>query len=147
DSTQDIASAVEEVAKEQRLDHQRLKHAAVENGRAHDQLMAPLDISKSVRDVARKQEWYHEFAKRDRIIEWYSPLNFFPRQADIFNSRQPGTGEWLLEHDLFNEWKLGTNNPSDMWCKPKTIWCRGMPGAGKTVLVCVHTYLIFSRLR
>ncbi|KAJ7080066.1 hypothetical protein C8R44DRAFT_527863, partial [Mycena epipterygia] len=76
-------------------------------------------------------------AKRDRIIEWYSPLNFFPRQADIFNSRQPGTGEWLLEHDLFNEWKLGTNNPSDMWCKPKTIWCRGMPGAGKTVLVSI----------
>ncbi|KAJ7094767.1 hypothetical protein C8R44DRAFT_645244, partial [Mycena epipterygia] len=45
-------------------------------------------------------------ADRDRIIEWYSPLNSFLRQADIFNSRQPGTGQWLLEHDLFKKWKL-----------------------------------------
>ncbi|KAJ7076812.1 hypothetical protein C8R44DRAFT_585481, partial [Mycena epipterygia] len=59
-------------------------------------------------------------AERDRIIEWYSPLNFFLRQADIFNSRQPGTGKWLLEDDIFKKWK---------------IWCYGMPGAGKTVLV------------
>ncbi|KAJ7080059.1 hypothetical protein C8R44DRAFT_534042, partial [Mycena epipterygia] len=66
--------------------------------------------------------------ERDRIIEWYSPLNFFPRQADIFNSRQPGTGRWLLEHDVFKKWKSGTNN---------RIWCRGMPGAGKTVLVSI----------
>ncbi|KAJ7094769.1 hypothetical protein C8R44DRAFT_539600, partial [Mycena epipterygia] len=64
--------------------------------------------------------------ERDRIIEWYSPLNFFLRQADIFNSREPGTGEWLLEHDLFKRWKSGTIS---------RIWCRGMPGAGKTVLV------------
>ncbi|KAJ7080062.1 hypothetical protein C8R44DRAFT_908945, partial [Mycena epipterygia] len=67
-------------------------------------------------------------AERDRIIEWYSPLNFFLRQADIFNSRQPGTGQWLLEHDLFKNWKWGTNN---------RIWLRGMPGAGKTVLVSI----------
>ncbi|KAJ7088352.1 hypothetical protein C8R44DRAFT_751918 [Mycena epipterygia] len=124
----DIASAIEEVAEEQRLSHQSV------------------DISESVRDVARKQEWYHECtrlpthhqfanansyltaAERDQIIEWYSPLNFFLRQADIFNSRQPGTGQWLLEHDLFKEWKSGTDN---------VIWCRGMPGAGKTVLVSI----------
>ncbi|KAJ7088325.1 hypothetical protein C8R44DRAFT_531415, partial [Mycena epipterygia] len=62
------------------------------------------------------------------IIEWYSPLNFFMRQADIFNSRQPGTGQWLLEHDLFKKWKSGANG---------RIWCRGMPGAGKTVLVSI----------
>ncbi|KAJ7080057.1 hypothetical protein C8R44DRAFT_653885, partial [Mycena epipterygia] len=108
--------------------------------------MTAVDISESVRDVAQKQEWYHECtrlpthhqftnansyltaAERDRIIEWYSPLNFFLRQADIFNSRQPGTGQWLFEHDLFKEWKSGTDN---------VIWCRGMPGAGKTVLVSI----------
>ncbi|KAJ7080063.1 hypothetical protein C8R44DRAFT_908954, partial [Mycena epipterygia] len=76
-------------------------------------------------------------AERDRIIEWYSPLNFFPRQADIFNSRQPGTGEWLLEHDLFKQWKSGTNNLSKMFKSEDRLWCRGMPGAGKTVLVSI----------
>ncbi|KAJ7094770.1 hypothetical protein C8R44DRAFT_951374, partial [Mycena epipterygia] len=66
--------------------------------------------------------------ERDQIIEWYSPLNFFLRQADIFNNRQPGTGQWLLEHDLFKKWESGTTN---------RIWCCGMPGAGKTVLVSI----------
>ncbi|KAJ7088304.1 hypothetical protein C8R44DRAFT_649574, partial [Mycena epipterygia] len=55
--------------------------------------------------------------ERDQIIEWYSPLNFFMRQADIFNSHQPGKGQWLLAHDLFKKWKSGTNG---------RIWCRGM---------------------
>ncbi|KAJ7080036.1 hypothetical protein C8R44DRAFT_895528 [Mycena epipterygia] len=129
----DIASAVEEAAGEQRLDHQyiirSLKHSARENEQAHSH------ISESVRDVARKQEWYHESAERDRIIEWYSPLNFFLRQADIFNSREPGTGQWLLEHDLFKKWKSPTNKLR--WWEWRSLWCRGMPGAGKTVFVSI----------
>ncbi|KAJ7087061.1 ankyrin repeat-containing domain protein [Mycena epipterygia] len=133
-----------DIAGEQRLDHEymirTLKQSAQENEQAHDHMISALTeateehriehsyISKSVRDVARKQDSYHESAERDRIIEWYSPLNFFLRQADIFNSRQPGTGQWLLEHDAFKKWKSGSGN---------MIWCRGMPGAGKTVLVSI----------
>ncbi|KAJ7080046.1 hypothetical protein C8R44DRAFT_576707, partial [Mycena epipterygia] len=75
-------------------------------------------------------------AERDRIIEWYSPLNYFPRQADIFNSRQPGTGQWFLEHHRFKQWKSGTDNK---------IWLHGMPGAGKTVLV--DSSIIVDNLR
>ncbi|KAJ7869388.1 hypothetical protein B0H13DRAFT_2253758 [Mycena leptocephala] len=66
--------------------------------------------------------------KRDEIIRWFSPLNFFPRQADIFNARQPGTGGWLLQDALFKKWKSGST---------ETVWCRGMPGAGKTVLCAI----------
>ncbi|KAF7343884.1 putative Ankyrin repeat domain-containing protein 50 [Mycena venus] len=69
-------------------------------------------------------------AERDRIIEWYSPLNFFLRQADVFSAWQPGTGIWLLEHDLYKDWKSGRGG---------TLWCRGMPGAGKTVLTSLIT--------
>ncbi|KAJ6521467.1 hypothetical protein DFH09DRAFT_939032 [Mycena vulgaris] len=67
-------------------------------------------------------------AKRDNIIEWFSPLNFFLRQADIFSARQPGTGEWLLQDELFKTWRSGEG---------KALWCRGMPGAGKTVLASI----------
>ncbi|KAJ7487831.1 hypothetical protein FB451DRAFT_1528549, partial [Mycena latifolia] len=63
--------------------------------------------------------------KHDELIEWFSPLNSFPRQAEIFSSRQSGTGEWLLEDDRFKAWKSSLGG---------TLWCRGMPGAGKTVL-------------
>ncbi|KAJ6595809.1 ankyrin repeat domain-containing protein, partial [Mycena vulgaris] len=60
-----------------------------------------------------------------KILEWMSPLNSFQRQADIFSNWQPGTGGWLLADAKFKEWKsvLG-----------QVLWCRGMPGAGKTVL-------------
>jgi hypothetical protein len=55
--------------------------------------------------------------QRDKILDWYSPLNFFLRQADIFNTWQPGTGGWLLAEALFKEWKSGGR---------KILWCRGI---------------------
>ncbi|KAJ7926779.1 hypothetical protein B0H13DRAFT_2313276 [Mycena leptocephala] len=64
-------------------------------------------------------------AKRDAIIEWLSPLNFFIRQQDISNARHPGTGEWLLDDLKFQDWKSNTGG---------VLWCSGIPGAGKTVL-------------
>ncbi|KAJ7252326.1 ankyrin repeat-containing domain protein [Mycena rebaudengoi] len=67
-------------------------------------------------------------AERNKIIEWASPLNFFPRQADILNTRQPGTGEWLLQDSMFKKWKEGGI---------QVLWCRGMPGVGKTVLASI----------
>ncbi|KAJ7877830.1 hypothetical protein B0H13DRAFT_2668241 [Mycena leptocephala] len=72
--------------------------------------------------------FHNDPQERDKIIEWASPLNFFPRQADIFSSRQPGTGEWLLQDSLFKRWKAG---------EIRTLWCRGIPGAGKTVLTSI----------
>ncbi|KAJ7659522.1 ankyrin repeat-containing domain protein, partial [Mycena rosella] len=76
-----------------------------------------------VKDVARQG-----FDEHDKLIEWLSPLNFFPRQAEILSSRQPGTGEWLLEDDHFKAWKSGLGG---------TLWCHGIPGAGKTVLASI----------
>ncbi|KAJ6563653.1 ankyrin repeat-containing domain protein [Mycena vulgaris] len=104
----DILSIIEDATEEQRINQNY--------------------IAKSVRDVARNQERHHDSAERDTIIEWLSPLNFFLRQADIFGTRQPGTGGWLLEDDLFKEWKWGVG---------KILWCPGMPGAGKTVLASI----------
>ncbi|KAJ7779548.1 hypothetical protein B0H14DRAFT_2961720, partial [Mycena olivaceomarginata] len=37
-----------------------------------------------------------QHGEREKIIQWFSPLNFFPQQDDIFATRQEGTGEWLL---------------------------------------------------
>ncbi|KAJ6485270.1 ankyrin repeat-containing domain protein [Mycena vulgaris] len=62
---------------------------------------------------------------RDIIINWLSPINFFLRQADISQVRAKGTGEWLLNHPLFMQWESGSE---------RTLWCHGIPGAGKTVL-------------
>ncbi|KAJ7318937.1 hypothetical protein DFH08DRAFT_1086305 [Mycena albidolilacea] len=68
----------------------------------------------------------HPAAERTQIIEWLSPINFFLRHADISRARQAGTGGWLLADPLFKKWESGSG---------RTLWCRGIPGAGKTVLV------------
>ncbi|KAJ7776672.1 hypothetical protein B0H14DRAFT_2401560, partial [Mycena olivaceomarginata] len=62
---------------------------------------------------------------RKKIIDWLSPLNFFVRQDDIFSTRQEGTGEWLLQEKKFRQWESFIGG---------VLWCRGIPGVGKTVL-------------
>ncbi|KAJ7312219.1 hypothetical protein DFH08DRAFT_447865, partial [Mycena albidolilacea] len=62
---------------------------------------------------------------QDTIVSWLSPINFFPRQQEILQMQQPGTGGWLLKNPHFEEWKSGST---------RTLWCHGIPGAGKTVL-------------
>jgi hypothetical protein len=50
------------------------------------------------------------------IVRWLSPLNFWPKQTDVFDAREAGTGQWLLDDPVFREWANGNE---------KTIWCRG----------------------
>ncbi|KAJ6481670.1 hypothetical protein C8R45DRAFT_800144, partial [Mycena sanguinolenta] len=63
--------------------------------------------------------------EREKLIQWFSPLNFFPQQDDVFGTRQAGTGNWFLNTHEFTEWKSKTGS---------ILWCYGIPGAGKTVL-------------
>ncbi|KAJ7327501.1 hypothetical protein DFH08DRAFT_710342 [Mycena albidolilacea] len=67
-----------------------------------------------------------EAENRDIILNWLSPINFFLRQADISQEREKGTGGWLLADPVFQKWESRSGS---------TLWCRGIPGAGKTVLV------------
>ncbi|KAJ6551881.1 ankyrin repeat-containing domain protein [Mycena capillaripes] len=139
-STQGIASTFQEVTKNQQINHKytvRFVEALHRNQKKYRD-----DIISTVKDVAEEQRIGHsglskslatversqDAVDRDTVIEWYSPLNFFLRQADIFSIREPGTGEWLLENATFKGWRLGGG---------KTLWCRGMPGAGKTVLASI----------
>ncbi|KAJ7784808.1 hypothetical protein B0H14DRAFT_313565 [Mycena olivaceomarginata] len=72
-----------------------------------------------------EQQQQMNFTERTQIIDWLSPINFFLRQADISQSQQKGTGEWLLTDPRFQQWESGSGG---------TLWCHGIPGAGKTVL-------------
>ncbi|KAJ7187146.1 hypothetical protein C8R46DRAFT_981437, partial [Mycena filopes] len=83
------------------------------------------EILSSVGIAASGYRQHIDLAERKQIIDWFSPLNFFLQQADISGARQEGTGKWLLAEPQFREWEIGVS---------KTLWCRGIPGAGKTVL-------------
>ncbi|KAJ7721368.1 hypothetical protein B0H16DRAFT_375548 [Mycena metata] len=62
-----------------------------------------LDIKKTVDGVAHVQNR----AERERLIDWISPLNFFPRHSDIVRAYQKGTGTWFIENPGFKEWTTG----------------------------------------
>jgi hypothetical protein len=57
-----------------------------------------------------------------KIISWLSPLNFYATHQSFVERRQEGTGEWILNHALFDAWVKGRN---------KTLWC---PGIRKTLI-------------
>ncbi|KAF7291200.1 ANK-REP-REGION domain-containing protein [Mycena indigotica] len=64
--------------------------------------------------------------ERSKVINWISPINMFPRHQAIQNERQENTSDWLLQHPEFLGWKEHSG---------RILWCSGIPGMGKTVLV------------
>ena len=62
------------------------------------------------------------------MLDWLSPIDYTELQSDTFHKRQKGTGEWFLKSPPFIEWVEGKN---------KTLFCPGIPGAGKTMIASI----------
>ncbi|KAJ7117179.1 hypothetical protein C8R44DRAFT_926117 [Mycena epipterygia] len=117
-----ILEAMTAAAKQQEHAQNRVMisvNDAADQQRAHNRILT------SISDATYEQRQQITAEQRTKIIDWLSPINFFLRQADIASARQPGTGEWLLADSRFQQWESGSG---------RTLWCRGIPGAGKTVL-------------
>lgn len=52
---------------------------------------------------------YPVVKQRQNILDWFSPLNFFKTQQDIFSRREDGTGQWFIESPEFQAWLSGAN--------------------------------------
>ncbi|KAL0939594.1 uncharacterized protein CTRU02_206204 [Colletotrichum truncatum] len=61
----------------------------------------------------------------DDLHRWLSPPDPSTNAARARDLRHSGTGTWLLESDLFSEWKNETR---------QHLWLYGLAGCGKTVL-------------
>ncbi|KAL8759293.1 MAG: hypothetical protein Q9184_003678, partial [Pyrenodesmia sp. 2 TL-2023] len=66
--------------------------------------------------------------RRQRIISWLSPLNFWQKQDNVFSDAHPGTGQWFLKSNSFTRWLDGDT---------ENLWCYGAPGSGKTVIASI----------
>lgn len=75
--------------------------------------------------MAKKEE-------RDEMIGWLEKrtTDYDSMQIDINQRAEDGTGTWFLEHERFTSWECGTHG---------TLFCPGIPGAGKTVLTSIAT--------
>jgi hypothetical protein len=62
------------------------------------------------------------------ILNWLTPVDYGPQQSDYIRRRQAGTGQWLLNSTEYQAW-LKTSK--------QTLFCPGIPGAGKTILTSI----------
>jgi hypothetical protein len=63
-----------------------------------------------------------------KALDWLTLVDYGPQQTDYIKRREPGTGQWLLDSPEFQTW-LNT--------KDQTLFCPGIPGAGKTILTLI----------
>ncbi|KAI2611824.1 hypothetical protein GGR54DRAFT_340768 [Hypoxylon sp. NC1633] len=62
------------------------------------------------------------------ILRWLTPVDYSSQQNDFVRRRQAGTGRWLLSSKEYQKWL------SDI---KQTLFCPGIPGAGKTILASI----------
>ena len=82
-------------------------------------------VIESLDERVRNLQLEEDRTERQALLRWLTPLNFPAQQIVFFSKRQEGTGRWLLDSTEFKTW---------MSTPGKTLLCRGMPGAGKTIL-------------
>jgi len=81
-------------------------------------------VSKVVNELcSRQRDQGHQ-----AILDWLTPIDYASQQSDYLGRRQPGTGQWLLDSEEYQAW-LKTSK--------QTLFCPGIPGAGKTILTSI----------
>ncbi|KAF7318677.1 NACHT and ankyrin domain protein [Mycena chlorophos] len=81
----------------------------------------------NIGDIHNMAIYGHFFSdEKYKLFEFISPLNFLPRQREIYETHEKNTGAWFLNDPAFNRWQSGHKS---------ILWCSGDPGTGKTVLL------------
>ncbi|KAK6337487.1 hypothetical protein TWF730_002886 [Orbilia blumenaviensis] len=68
-----------------------------------------------------------ESDKDHKILNWLAPFDYSLQQSDYFKRRQPGTGQWLLDSEEYQDWIE----------QKAVLFCPGIPGAGKTLITSI----------
>ncbi|GKU08442.1 hypothetical protein FLAG1_09784 [Fusarium langsethiae] len=90
---------------------------------------------------AIRENTTHTRAKLDRkedveILDWLTPIDYGPQQSDYLSRRQAETGNCLLQSKEFLDWLAASK---------QTLFCPGMPGAGKTILTSIVVDFLYSK--
>ncbi|KAI0405473.1 hypothetical protein F4802DRAFT_597301 [Xylaria palmicola] len=99
--------------------------------RALSALKWPFDEMEMEKLIAAIQPDLREHSvhsEQQLILDWITPIDYVTQQSDLINRRQAGTGKWLLDSAEFQAW---TDNEN------QTLFCPGIPGAGKTILTSI----------
>lgn len=75
------------------------------------------DTSRSAHLLDRKQDL--------ELLDWLSAEHYGTRQSDTLKRWHRETGQWFLNSKEFQDW---------LHAKGRTLYCPGIPGAGKTIM-------------
>ncbi|KFY28869.1 hypothetical protein V493_02720 [Pseudogymnoascus sp. VKM F-4281 (FW-2241)] len=94
-------------------------------------------IKAGVDQLLERQDGEESRKEYNAVLDWITLVNYGPQHNDFINRRHAETGKWLLESLEFKEWTETGN----------TLFCPGMPGAGKTILTSVVVDELNTRFR
>lgn len=89
------------------------------------ELDSPSQLAFSVKDGVDQLNRHQDDQEHRAILDWLTPTDYTLQKSDFLARRQEGTGQWFLESNEFQRW-LNTSK--------QTLFCPGIPGAGKTVI-------------
>lgn len=75
--------------------------------------------------------------ERMEALNWISRVPIEDHHFTIANAAMKGSGQWLLQHPEFKEWRKSSG--------PSLFWLHGMVGAGKSTLVSIVIDYLSSR--
>ncbi len=82
------------------------------------------DVQQGVGKLLR----VHHDREHQTILDWLTNIDYAPQQSDYLKRREKGTGQWLLDSMQYQSWREKNN---------QTLFCPGIPGAGKTILTSI----------
>lgn len=94
--------------------------------------------SQLTQESVNKLVRYQEDHKHQAILDWITPIDYAPQQNDFIARRQVGTGQWLLDSAEYQSW---------VETRGQTLFCPGIPGAGKTIITSVAVDELTSRFQ
>jgi hypothetical protein len=80
----------------------------------------------------------HDSAKHRTLLEWTSATDYPAQQSDIIKRREQGTGQWFMDAPEVSQW---LNEPKT------TLFCPGIPGAGKTMIAAITIDYLLNTLQ
>lgn len=90
-----------------------------------------VDVQETVHGVEKevhKLVHIQHSQEQRAILDWLTLVDYAPQHNDFISRQQRGTGQWFLESTQYKTW-LDT--------KGQTLFCPGIPGAGKTIITAI----------
>ncbi len=105
---------------------------------AVDALALSAHIHKEVTEARKEQQSWQADRENKAVLDWVATADYSSQRSDFIRRRQAGTGQWLLDSIEYQQWTETAE---------QTLFCPGIPGAGKTILTSIVVDDLYARFR